>query len=44
VVGALGIEGPTDELFNGGGTPLPRLVEHLLNAAREISAGLGTTR
>jgi DNA-binding IclR family transcriptional regulator len=44
VVGALGVEGPGDELFNGGGTPSPRLVDHLLNAAREISAGLGATR
>jgi DNA-binding IclR family transcriptional regulator len=44
VVGALGVEGPVDELFTGGGTPSSRLVEHLLNAAREISAGLGVTR
>jgi DNA-binding IclR family transcriptional regulator len=44
VVGVLGVEGPVDELFSGGGTPAPRLVEHLLNAAREISVGLGATR
>lgn len=43
VVGALGVEGPVDELF-GGGQPAPRLVEQLLLAAREISAGLGTAR
>ena len=44
VVGALGVEGPVEELFGSGGTPVPRLVDHLLNAAREISAGLGAVR
>ena len=44
VVGALGVEGPVEELFGSGGTPVPRLVDHLLNAAREISAGLGAAR
>ncbi len=43
VVGALGVEGPVEELY-GGGVPVPRLVEQLANAAREISAGLGTAR
>ena len=42
VVGVLGVEGPVDELFDGGGTPVARLVEQLRVAAREISAGLGT--
>ena len=44
VVGALGIEGPVEELFGAGGTPPPRLVDPLLNAVREISAGLGAVR
>ena len=43
VVGALGVEGPVEELY-GGGVPAPRLVEQLANAAREISAGLGVAR
>ena len=33
--------GRSSELFGGGGTPTPRLVEQLLNAAREISGGAG---
>ena len=44
VVGALGIEGPVEELFGASGTPAVRLVEQLANAAREISAGLGVAR
>ena len=44
VVGALGVEGPVEELFGSGGTPSSRLVEHLANAAREISTGLGQAR
>jgi DNA-binding IclR family transcriptional regulator len=42
VVGVLGVEGPLDELFDAGGTPVARLVEQLRVAAREISRGLGT--
>jgi DNA-binding IclR family transcriptional regulator len=44
VVGALGVEGRVEELFNGGGTPAPRLLEQLGVAAREISHGLGVAR
>jgi hypothetical protein len=44
VVGALGVEGPVEELFGVGGNPAPRLVDQLANAAREISAGLGGVR
>jgi DNA-binding IclR family transcriptional regulator len=44
VVGALGVEGPAEELFGAGGAPASRLVEQLANAAREISAGLGVAR
>ena len=44
VVGALGVEGPVEELFNGGGPPVPRVLEQLTNAAREIAAGLGVNR
>jgi DNA-binding IclR family transcriptional regulator len=44
VVGALGVEGPVEELFGAGGTPAARLVDPLLNAVREISAGLGAVR
>jgi DNA-binding IclR family transcriptional regulator len=43
VVGALGVEGPVEELYSGG-VPVPRLVEQLANAAREISAGLEVGR
>jgi DNA-binding IclR family transcriptional regulator len=43
VVGALGVEGPVEELY-AGASPVPRLVEQLANAAREISAGLGVGR
>jgi hypothetical protein len=42
-VGALGVEGPVEELYVGG-VPVPRLVDQLANAAREISAGLGVAR
>jgi DNA-binding IclR family transcriptional regulator len=44
VVGALGVEGPVEELCGTGGLPAPRLVEQLTNAAREIAAGLGAAR
>jgi DNA-binding IclR family transcriptional regulator len=44
VVGALGVEGPVEELFGSGGLPAPRLVDQLANAAREISTGLGVAR
>jgi DNA-binding IclR family transcriptional regulator len=44
VLGALGVEGPVEELFGGSGTPAPRLVEQLAAAAREISAGLVVPR
>jgi DNA-binding IclR family transcriptional regulator len=44
VVGALGLEGPVEELFGAGGMPSSRLVEQLANAAREISAGLVVSR
>jgi hypothetical protein len=43
-VGALGVEGPAEELFGGGGMPSSRLIEQLANAAREIAAGLGVNR
>jgi DNA-binding IclR family transcriptional regulator len=43
VVGALGVAGPVEELYSGG-VPVPRLVEQLANAAREISAGLEVAR
>jgi DNA-binding IclR family transcriptional regulator len=41
VVGALGIEGPVEELFGGGGDLRPRLTEQLVAATREVSATLG---
>jgi DNA-binding IclR family transcriptional regulator len=44
VVGALGVEGPAEELFGGGGMPSSRLIEQLANAARENAAGLGVNR
>jgi DNA-binding IclR family transcriptional regulator len=43
VVGALGVEGPVEELYRGG-VPAPRLIEQLTNAAREISTGLEAAR
>ena len=43
VVGALGLEGPVDELFGGNGDLKPRLADQLAAATREISAALATT-
>jgi DNA-binding IclR family transcriptional regulator len=43
VVGALGIDGPVEELYGLGAELRPRLAEQLLNAAREISTALVTT-
>ncbi|MFC4951116.1 IclR family transcriptional regulator [Pseudonocardia sp. GCM10023141] len=40
VVGALGLVGPVEELFGLGGDLRPRLAEHLLGAAREVSTAL----
>jgi hypothetical protein len=43
-VGALGVEGPAEEMFGSDDMPTPRLVARLAAAAREISAGLGVPR
>ncbi len=44
VVGALGVEGPVGGAVQRRRDTAPRLVEQLLNAAREISAGLEVAR
>jgi DNA-binding IclR family transcriptional regulator len=41
VVGALGVEGPVEELFAPGGELRPRLLEQLSAATREVSDALG---
>ena len=44
VVGALGVEGPVGGAVQRRRDTAPRLVEQLVDAAREISAGLEATR
>lgn len=44
VVGAIGVSGPADRVCEPDGTPIPRLLTHVRDAARAVSRDLGASR